>query len=75
MLVRGAGDQGPPANAAHVREWSLDELVALASAAGVPPAFAGLTVNNDRDLEKKTSLLVLEREQRRVVPRRRRSSP
>ncbi len=68
VLVRGAGDQGPPANAAHVREWALDELVALASAAGVPPAFAGLTVNNDRDLEKKTSLLVLEREQRRVVP-------
>ena len=67
VLVRGAGDQGPPANAAHVREWALDELAALATAAGLPPTFAGLTVNNDRDLEKKTSLLVLERDERRVV--------
>ncbi len=67
VLVRGADDQGPPANVAHVREWALDELVALTSAAGLAPTFAGLTVNNDRDLEKKTSLLVLEGEVRRRV--------
>ena len=67
VLVRGADDQGPPANVAHVREWALDELVALSTAAGLPPTFAGLTVNNDRDLEKKTSLLVLEGEARRTI--------
>ena len=67
VLVRGADDQGPPANAAHVREWALDELTALTTAAGLPPTFAGLTVNNDRDLAKKTSLLVLEGEARRTI--------
>ena len=67
VLVRGADDQGPPANAAHVREWALDELVALSAAAGLPPAFAGLTVDNDRDLEKKDSLLLLEGEARRTI--------
>ena len=76
VLVRGADDQGPPANAAHVREWALDELVALSTAAGLPPTFAGLTVDNDRDLEKKTSLLVLEGEARRTIAARAaRSSP
>jgi hypothetical protein len=67
VLVRGADDQGPPANTAHVREWALDELATLAGAAGLEPTFAGLTVNNDRDLEKKTSLLVLEGERRRTI--------
>jgi SAM-dependent methyltransferase len=67
VLVRGADDQGPPANTAHVREWALDELTALTSAAGLPPTFAGLTVDNDRDLEKKTSLLVLEGDERRTI--------
>jgi hypothetical protein len=67
VLVRGTDDQGPPANAAHVREWALDELIALTAAAGLPPTFDGLTVNNDRDLEKKTSLLVLEGDERRAI--------
>ena len=65
--MRGADDQGPPANIAHVREWALDELVALSTAAGLPPTFAGLTVDNDHDVEKKTSLLVLEGEARRTI--------
>jgi SAM-dependent methyltransferase len=67
VLVRGDDDQGPPANPAHVREWALDELTALATAARLEPTFAGLTVDNDRDLEKKTSLLVLESEDRRRI--------
>lgn len=59
-LVRGLEDPGPPANPFHVREWNLDELVRLLTAAGLEPAFAGLTVNNDVDLLKRTSVVVVE---------------
>lgn len=61
ILVRGAEDPGPPANTAHVREWSLDELVTLLAAGGLDPAFAGHTINNDRDRLKRTSLVILDR--------------
>ena len=57
--VRGPHDMGPPANAAHVREWNLDEFSELLSAYGLDIAFHGLTCNNDRDLEKKTILSIL----------------
>ena len=59
--VRGPHDQGPPANAAHVREWRLDELVALMEAGGLPPAFAGHTINNDRQRLKRTSVTIVDR--------------
>jgi glycosyltransferase involved in cell wall biosynthesis len=60
VLVRGAEDLGPPANSAHVREWSLRELVALLGAAGLSPTFKGLTANNSRDRMKRTSLAIIE---------------
>jgi len=58
-LVRGQGDVGPPANPAHVREWNLAELKSLLVTNDFRICFAGLTLNNDRDLEENTSLVVL----------------
>ncbi len=60
-LVRGPDDRGPPANEFHVREWQLDELHALLRAEGLAPTFIGLTSNNDRDLQKRTILAVIDR--------------
>ncbi len=54
--VRESNTIGAVTTAVH--ETYVDELAALATGAGLEPTFAGLTVNNDRDLEKKTSLLV-----------------
>jgi hypothetical protein len=61
LRVRGAGDAGPPGNRAHVREWALSELCQLLRAGDLEPAFAGFTINNDRDREKKTSLAIIDR--------------
>ncbi len=58
--VRGLDDPGPPQNAAHVREWSLRELVELLTAGGLPPAFAGHTINNDRDRLKRTCMAIFD---------------
>jgi hypothetical protein len=60
-LVRGKDDCGPPGNPSHVREWNLPELQDLLTSRGFKIAFSGLTLNNDKDLEKKTILMVLER--------------
>ena len=60
-LVRGRNDLGPPANPAHVREWNLKELSSLLTAYDLPPAFIGLTVNNNINLEKKTIIAVADR--------------
>jgi len=57
--VRGPEDKGPPANPSHVREWSLKELEQFIESIGFNIVFSGLTANNSRDLEKKTSLFVL----------------
>lgn len=59
-LVRGPRDLGPPSNPSHVREWNLAELQNLIESLGISPLFRGLTVNNDRNLEKKTSIFILE---------------
>lgn len=59
-LVRGPDDLGPPANPHHVREWNLPEFRRLLQAADLPPAFSGLTMNQDQTLEKKTILTVVE---------------
>ncbi len=58
-LVRGPSDLGPPTNPSHVREWNLTELQKLIDSLGICSLFQGLTVNNNRDLEKKTSIFVL----------------
>jgi hypothetical protein len=58
-LVRGENDFGPPANPAHVREWTLGELETLLRRSRLNVEFIGLTVNNARDRKKKTILAVL----------------
>ena len=60
-LVRGLGDFGPPTNPHHVREWNITELYNLLSLLGFNVEFIGLTINNDRDFEKKTILAILGR--------------
>jgi hypothetical protein len=59
--VRGADDLGPPGNPFHVREWQLDELDLLLRHHGLAPSFIGYTVNNDRDLQKRTILAIVDR--------------
>ena len=54
----GRAHTGPPPNPAHIREWSLDELVQLARHHGMALAFAGLTASEDATLAPNTSLLV-----------------
>ncbi len=56
--VRGAEHKGPPPNAAHVREWALDEYSSLLSSMGLPPTFAGYTLNNNAARELKTIVSV-----------------
>lgn len=63
--VRGPGDMGPPANTAHVREWSRPEFEMLLTAAGLAPSFCGLTVNNNQNLEKKTILAIVDQTSKR----------
>jgi glycosyltransferase involved in cell wall biosynthesis len=58
-LVRGAGDIGPPANLSHVREWNMTEFTALLSHRGFHVPFVGLTVNNNRDLQKRTIAAII----------------
>jgi hypothetical protein len=60
-LVRGVNDIGPPANPCHAREWNLDEFGRLLGASGLEPAFLGLTVNNNQNLEKKKIIAVIDR--------------
>jgi SAM-dependent methyltransferase len=59
-LVRGPQDVGPPANPAHVREWTLHELEQFMLSAGIKVGFSGLTMDNNVVWQKATSLLVLE---------------
>ncbi|MGJ7914842.1 class I SAM-dependent methyltransferase [Massilia sp. LXY-6] len=58
-LERGFQDMGPPANPAHIREWNLAELDLLLSSEGLRPAYCGLTVSNDKDNLRKTSLAII----------------
>lgn len=58
-LERGYQDMGPPANPTHVREWNRIELTALLSSEGLRPAYCGLTMSNDKDKLRKTSLAVI----------------
>jgi len=60
-LVRGSSHFGPPQNPGHVREWNLAELEALLRAERLNLNFIGLTMDNDHDRQKRTTLAVLER--------------
>lgn len=58
-LVRGISDQGPPANPAHIREWTLGELRSLLLHLGFHIPFLGLTANNNVDRQMSTILAIL----------------
>ena len=56
--VRGAADEGPPANPSHVREWNLDEFARLLRATGLRSDLIGYTVNTDHHDVKSTMLAI-----------------
>jgi len=58
-LVRGTSDTGPPANPSHIREWNREELTSLLRKAGMNIGFVGLSINNDKDRQKKTTIAVV----------------
>lgn len=58
-LERGYQDMGPPANPTHIREWNLVELETMLSSEGLRPAYCGLTLSNDKEKQRKTSLAVI----------------
>jgi SAM-dependent methyltransferase len=60
-LVRGSGHFGPPQNPSHVREWNLAELETLLRAERLNVDFIGLTMDNDHEWQKRTTLAVLGR--------------
>ena len=60
-LSRGSADLGPPANPAHVREWTLEEFSAFLGWAGFTNGHVGLTRSNNRHGGRHTILAVLER--------------
>jgi len=56
----GEPQMGPPANQAHVREWTLPEWVAWFRAQSLPIVWAGWTVSFDNQPDRvNTSLVVL----------------
>ncbi|HEX8129154.1 MAG TPA: glycosyltransferase family 2 protein [Pyrinomonadaceae bacterium] len=60
-LVRGSSHFGPPQNPSHVREWNLAELETLLRAEHFNLDFIGLTMDNDHEWQKRTTLAVLAR--------------
>ena len=60
-LVRGKDDFGPPQNLHHIREWNITEFEELLRFFGLNLEFIGLTVNNNKNYEKKTILAVTEK--------------
>lgn len=59
--LHGYLHDGPPVNPAHVREWTLAELVNLFKAHGMKPAFAGYTISDNMKREKYNSVIILDR--------------
>lgn len=60
-LVRGGDHFGPPVNPSHVREWNRSEFSQFLEVNGIAPTFVGLTINNNKALEKKTILAIVDR--------------
>jgi hypothetical protein len=52
-LTRGEGDNGPPENPSHVREWNSEEFKALLQWAGFDLIHFGLTRSNDHHRMKR----------------------
>lgn len=61
VATHGVAHLGPPPNPAHVREWALDELAALARGCGLEVALATRTASESTTWARRTSLLVLVR--------------
>jgi glycosyltransferase involved in cell wall biosynthesis len=69
-LVRGSSHFGPPQNPSHVREWNLAELEILLRAESLDINFTGLTMDNDHEWQKRTTLALLEKNDARArLPR------
>ncbi len=62
VRVRGYGDLGPPANPAHVREWTADEFDALLTRHAFGPRLIGHTINTQHHFAKTTVLALAGRE-------------
>jgi glycosyltransferase involved in cell wall biosynthesis len=67
-LVRGVPDMGPPSNPHHVREWNLEEFRDLLMHSGMDLWASGLTVNNNRDWQKKTIAAIVRRKGWKAAP-------
>ena len=57
-LTRGQGDNGPPENPCHVREWNSEEFKALLEWAGLKLTHLGLTRSNDVKPDQHTILAI-----------------
>ena len=57
-LTRGEGDNGPPENPCHVREWNSAEFKALLKWAGFELIHFGLTRSSDAEPDEKTILAI-----------------
>lgn len=55
---RGILDYGPPANTAHVREWTIDELSRFFKDKGCLPGIWGYTINTDKHRQKSIILYI-----------------
>jgi SAM-dependent methyltransferase len=67
--ARGWIDTGPPANPAHVHEWSGGELIRFLTSSGFDHiSFCGHTINTDFHRAKATSLVISGRETARPCP-------
>jgi SAM-dependent methyltransferase len=58
IRVRGPHHRGPPPNPSHIREWALDEYAGFLVDHGLPPIFAGYTLNNNVECELKTIITI-----------------
>lgn len=50
---------GPPANSAHCREWTENELRTWLNAEGLPIVWSGWTISHDREPNKKNTILTV----------------
>ena len=67
IRTHGPDHQGPPTNAAHVREWALPEFETLLAGAGLSPLAIGATRSCNTRPELATIVAVIEGGARRAV--------
>jgi SAM-dependent methyltransferase len=58
-LVQGYDHMGPPTSRFHVREWNSSELRDLLQAHGLHVGYVGLTINDSRDRQKNSTLVLI----------------